>query len=224
MIVSFLMNRRTTCGELFLIPLVGQAAAAPCHICDGRARQRAEHSGGCGRVADAHFADADGGQSCGLRLAHRLNADRNGLHRLASQHGGLLCEVFRAVPDLPVAHGGAVRVGQNPNVGDDHFVAKEPGQRGHAGQAARHVDGLFARDRLRRAADALGADAVVRCEDEHAGAPERGPLCAEDAREADGNVLQPPEAVGRLGKACLPGLGGAHRRGVRGGDGVQKFK
>ena len=38
------------------------------------------------------------------------------------------------------------------------------------------------------------------------------------------DVLQPPEAVGRLGKACLPGLGGAHRRGVRGGDGVQKFK
>ena len=79
-----------------------------------------------------------------------------------------------------------MRVGQNADVGDEYLVAEEAGQRGHAGQAARHVDGLLARNGLRRLQlDALGADAVVRREDKHAGAPERWPLCAEHAREAE---------------------------------------
>ena len=98
-------------GELFAVALVGQAAASAGHVRNVRAGERAEDCGGGCCIANAHLADAVGGEAVSLGLAHGLDAIRNGLQRFASQHGGTDGEIIRAVPDFSVAHGGAMCVG-----------------------------------------------------------------------------------------------------------------
>ena len=98
-------------GELFAVAPVGQAAAAAGHVRDVRTGERAEDCGGGCCIANAHLADADGGETGGFGLAHGLDANRNGLQRFASQHGGADGEIIRPVPDFSVAHGGAMCVG-----------------------------------------------------------------------------------------------------------------
>ena len=197
---------------------VGQSAAAAGHGLDEFSAERAEDGGRGRRVADAHLADTEQADAVLSGLRGQLHAGQNALHRGRPRHGGAGSNVGGALAETPVQDLRA-GIGQgDAHVDDRQSVVKVLRQARRAGQAARQVDGLRARDRLRRRRDALADHAVVGGQHIDAGGGGfvfDGPR---DAREADGNLFKQPKAAGRLGQRVLPGFCLAHGRFVQGAD------
>ena len=218
------MQRERTPDHVLFLPegIVRQARAAAGQLLRRKAGQRRQNGGRRRGVADAHLADADGLHTV-LRGALRLlHADGNGRQRLLPRHGGLPRDIAGGAADLPIHDLRAADIRVDADVRHDDGIAKGRRQGGHARDMPCHIDRLTERDRDRRCRNALGRNAVIRREHEHAAAVDPIFHPAGQSCQPDGDILQRAEAARRLGQLRLTAGGSVHRGAVRRADGAQK--
>ena len=197
---------------------VVHAGAAARDALGAGARDRRGDRARRGGVADPHLA---GREEIGARVERLLREPRAGLERLQR-----LCARHRRAP-REIGGAGCDRAGVEPGrardrvrhaeVRDDHArlgLTREDVHRGAATQEG--FDHLHGHD-LRVRAHALGDDAVVGGEGEDVG-PLDARRPAGERGEARGDLLEPPQASGRLRQAVEVALRLGESPGRRGRD------
>ena len=214
-------------NDLFFLQkrCAGQSAAASRDGLNGFAAQRAQNSGGRRRVADAHFTNAKNLNPVPFCLCGKFHAGQNALYGSLPCHGRACGDVRCAFTETAVQNLRAGIGKCNAHVNDHQAVMKVFCQTRRAGQAARQVDGLRPRDRLRCGRNALADHAVVCRKNVNAGVADFIFDMPGDACQLDREVFQQTETSGRLCKRILPGFRLAHRRFVQWGNfGKQREK
>ena len=125
-------------------------------------------------------------------------------------HGGAFGHILGAVGDLPVQHQRLPDVGIDAYITHGNAAAEVLCQYRRTGFGMGQVDGLHQRHRLGRAGHALFHHAVVSGKHQQVLPGHSDGHFPGDARQLDGQILQPSQASGGLGQLGLPFSGFRH--------------
>ena len=154
-------------------PFVGQARAAPCHLCSRAAQQHRRHRAGRRRVADAHFPSCQQLHAILLLGAHQFNTRRDSLYSLFTGHSRALDKVPRARGHAAI-HRAGHRYTRNAHVHRDDLAMGRSRHTADAGAAGGQVFEHRPGHTGVGLADPLRHNAVVGAKHQHGTAGEVG--------------------------------------------------